>query len=322
MTTTVVPLGTASAIPAHGRHLSACALERKGRVWLFDCGEGTQYQFARAGLKRSRIDGIFISHFHGDHLYGLMGLISTMALLHREERLAIVAPRGIRSIMETLPGVEPDLLPFDIDFVELDEGFGQATVFEDAEFTVTARPLEHRTFAMGFRFEERLRPGHLHPEQARALGVTDYVDFRRLKDGRPVTLDDGTTVEPEQVLGPERPGIAFAYVPDTRPCEGGRLLARGADLLYHEATFGEELQQRAIETGHSTAREAATVARDAEAERLLIGHFSARYDDPKVLAEQARAVFSNTDVAQELNRYALDPREKWAALGVEEMEKE
>jgi len=314
MTTTIVPLGTASAIPAHGRHLSACALERKGRVWLFDCGEGTQYQLLRAGLKRSRIDGIFISHFHGDHLYGLMGLISTMALLRRKEPMTIVAPRGIQSILEAMPGAEPDLLPFAIDFVELDEGFGQSVVFEDDEFVVTARPLEHRAFAMGFRFEERARPGHLHPEQARALGVTDYADFRRLKDGQPVVLDDGTTVEPEQVLGPERPGIAFAYVPDTRPCEGGRLLARGADLLYHEATFGEDLHQRAIETGHSTAREAAEVALDADAKRLLLGHFSARYDDPAPLVDEARAVFPDADAAIELNRYALDPREKWAAL--------
>ena len=314
MTTTIVPLGTASAIPAHGRHLSACALERKGRLWLFDCGEGTQYQLLRAGLKRSRIDGIFISHFHGDHLYGLMGLISTMALLRREEPMTIVAPRGIQSILGAMPGAEPDLLPFEINFVELDEGFGRSVVLEDGEFTVTARPLEHRTFAIGFRFEEHTRPGHLHPEQARTLGVTDYADFRRLKDGQPVTLDNGTAVEPEQVLGPERPGIAVAYVPDTRPCEGGRLLARGADLLYHEATFGEDLQQRAIETGHSTAHEAAEVARDAEARRLLLGHFSARYEDPAPLVEEARTLFPDAEAAVELTRYELDPRDKWEAL--------
>jgi len=314
MTTTIVPLGTASAIPAHGRHLSACALERKGRLWLFDCGEGTQYQLLRAGLKRSRIDGIFISHFHGDHLYGLMGLISTMALLRREEPMTIVAPRGIQSILGAMPGAEPDLLPFEINFVELDEGFGRSVVLEDGEFTVTARPLEHRTFAIGFRFEEHTRPGHLHPEQARTLGVTDYADFRRLKDGQPVTLDDGTAVEPEQVLGPERLGIAVAYVPDTRPCEGGRLLARGADLLYHEATFGEDLQQRAIETGHSTAHEAAEVARDAEARRLLLGHFSARYEDPAPLVEEARTLFPDAEAAVELTRYELDPRDKWEAL--------
>lgn len=314
MITTIVPLGTASAIPVHGRHLSALALERKGRVLLFDCGEGTQYQLLRAGLKRSRIDAIFISHFHGDHLYGLMGLVATMAMLQREDPIILVAPVGLRQIMNAMPGIQPDRLPFPVEFVEVEEDFGRRVVLETDEFAVTARPLEHRDFSMGFCFAERPRPGHLQPEATRALGVTDYADFRRLKAGKTVTLGDGTTVRPEQVLGPERPGITFAYVPDTRPCEGGRLLARDTDLLYHEATFGEDLQERAVETGHSTAHEAATVAHDAASERLLIGHFSARYADPAPLVEEAREVFPNTDAAEELNRYALDPRAKWEAL--------
>lgn len=320
MTTTIIPLGTASAIPMHGRHLSATALERKGRVLLFDCGEGTQYQFVEAGLKRSRIDAIFISHFHGDHLYGLMGLVSTMALLDRSEPLTLVAPQGLRQIMNVMPGIEPFELPFPVEIIEVDEGFGRRVVLEDDEFTVTARPLAHRAFAMGFRFEERVRPGHLQPDTARTLGVTEYRHFRQLKAGQSVTLDDGTTVTPDEVLGPERPGISFAYVTDTRPCDGGRQLARDADLVYHEATFGHEMQARAIETGHSTAREAAEVARDAGAERLLIGHFSARYDDPAPLVDEACSVFPNTEAAEELNRYVLDPREKWTP--VDELEQE
>lgn len=313
MTTTLIPLGTASAIPVHGRHLSGMALERKGRVLLFDCGEGTQYQLLKAGLKRSRIDAIFITHFHGDHFYGLMGLVSTLGLLNREAPLTIVAPRGLDPMLHVVPGIEPHQFPFPIEVVEVEEGFGQQVVYEDEECTVTARPLVHRTFAMGFRFEEATRPGHLQPERARALGADKYAHFRRLKAGKTVTLDDGTTVHPEQVLGPERPGITFAYVSDTRPCEGGRLLARDADLLYHEATFGDALHDRAIETGHATAEEAATVARDAGAESLLIGHFSARYRDPAPLVKEARAIFPNTEAAEELNRYVLDPREKWAS---------
>ena len=311
MITTLIPLGTASAIPMHGRHLSGMALEREGRVLLFDCGEGTQYQFLEAGLKRSRVDAIFITHFHGDHFYGLMGMISTMALLNREEPLTLVAPRGLNQMLHVVPGIEPHQLPFPIEVVEIEEGFGKQVVYEDEGFAVTARPLEHRTFAMGFRFEEATRPGHLQPEKARALGADEYAHFRRLKARKTVTLDDGTTVRPEQVLGPERPGITFAYVSDTRPCEGGRLLAQDADLLYHEATFGAAFHDRAVETGHSTAREAATVAEDAGAESLLIGHFSARYHDPAPLVEEARAIFPNTEAAEELNRYVLDPREKW-----------
>lgn len=317
MITTIVPLGTASAIPAHGRHLSALALERKGRMWLFDCGEGTQYQLARANLKRARIEGIFISHLHGDHLYGLMGLLATMALLQRDMPLTLVAPAGLQHMLDVLPGVGDDAFAFPVHIRELEAGFEQATVMEDDELIITARSLEHRTFAMGFRFEERTRPGRLHPDRARALGVTDYTDFRRLKAGKTVTTEEGTTVAPAQVLGPERPGIAFAYVADTRPCDGGRRLARDADLLYHEATFDTALQQRAIETGHSTAQEAAAVARDAGAERLLLGHFSARYKEVTPLVDEARTVFPNTEAAEELNRYALDPRKKWAELARE-----
>ena len=318
MTTTLVPLGTASAIPMHGRHLSGMALERKGRVLLFDCGEGAQYQFLKAGLKRSRIDAIFITHFHGDHFYGLLGLVSTMGLLNREAPLTIVAPRGLDQMLSVVPGVEPRRLPFPVETVEVEEGFGKQVVFEDDEFTVTARPLEHRTFAMGFRFEEATRPGHLQPEKARALGAAEHAHFRRLKAGTPVTLSDGTTVRPEQVLGPERPGLTVAYVSDTRPCEGGRLLGQDADLLYHEATFGSEYQSRAVETGHTTAREAATVAKDAGAKSLLIGHFSARYADPAPLVNEARAIFPNTQAAEELNRYELDPREKWEEAEADE----
>lgn len=311
MVTTLIPLGTASAIPMHGRHLSATALHRKGRVLLFDCGEGTQYQLLKTGLKRTRVDAIFITHFHGDHLYGLMGLVSTMAMQHRKEPLTIVAPQGLRQIMNGIPGVAPYELPFPVELVEVEDGFGKRVVLETDEFTVMARPLTHRDFAMGFRFEEHTRPGHLQPEKARALGATEYHQFRQLKAGRPVTLDDGTTVEPEQVLGPERPGIAVAYVTDTRPCEGGRQLARDADLLIHEATFGDDMQARAIETGHSTACEAAEIARDADAEKLLLTHFSARYEDPALLVDEAQSVFPNTEAAEELNRYALDPRVKW-----------
>lgn len=310
MITEVIPLGTASATPAAGRHLSATALRREGRVLLFDCGEGTQYRLLEADLNRARVDAIFVTHFHGDHFYGLMGLISTMAILGRSDPLTVVGPARIEAILRSLPGLANDWLPFETRFVELAEDFDHSVVYEVPGFTVEARPLDHRVFCVGYRFEERDRPGHLYPEKAEALGVTDYAHFRALKAGEPVTLPDGRTVEPGEVVGPARPGISFAYVADTVPCAGGRALAREADLLYHEATFTEELADRADETGHSTARGAATVARDARAQRLLLGHFSARYGDPSPLVDEARAVFENTEAAQELKRYALDPRDK------------
>jgi len=312
MTTDIIPLGTASAMPVGHRHLSALAVERKGRILLFDCGEGTQYRLLHADLSRARIDAIFVTHLHGDHCYGLPGLLSTMALQQRRDPVTMVVPEGARAMLEAIPGAHPDELPFSVEVREIGPGLSEACVYETDELTVTARPLQHRRFAMGFRLAERTRPGRFDPERARALGVPEGPAFARLQDGTAVTLDDGTTVQPEQVMGPPRPGLAVAYVTDTRPCDGGRALAADADLLYHDATFGSELQERAVETGHSTAHEAAEVARDAGARRLLLGHISARYDDSTPIGEEARTVFPRAEVATELRRYVLDPREKEA----------
>jgi ribonuclease Z len=310
MTTDVIPLGTASALPTQDRHLSALALERKGRVLLFDCGEGTQYQLLHADLSRVRIDAIFVTHLHGDHCYGLPGLLSTLALQQRRAPMTLVVPSGGRAMLDALPGDAPDELPFPLRVTEVADDLRRAVVYETDEFTVEACPLDHRGFAMGFRFEERTRPGRFNPERARALGVPEGPAFGRLQDGTPVAAADGTVVQPEEVLGPPRPGISVAYVTDTRPCDGGRALAADADLLYHDATFADDHRERAQETGHSTARQAAMVARDAEAQRLLLGHLSARYADPTPLLREAREVFPAAEVAEELHRYTLDPREK------------
>ncbi len=310
MTTNVIPLGTASALPTQDRHLSCVAVERKGRVLLFDCGEGTQYRLLDAGLKRVRVDAIFVTHLHGDHCYGLPGLLSTLALQQRRDPVTLVLPPGGRAMLQALPGGDPEGLPFPLRITEVSEDLVHAVVYETDEFTVEARPLDHRGFAMGFRLAERTRPGRFDPERAKAMGVPEGPAFGRLQDGTPVTTAEGTTVRPDQVTGPPRPGISVAYVTDTRPCDGGRALAAEADLLYHDATFADDHHARAEKTGHSTAREAATVARDTGAERLLLGHLSARYADPTPLLQEAQSVFAAAEIAEELRRYALDPREK------------
>ena len=310
MTTDVIPLGTASALPTEDRHLSSVAIERKGRVLLFDCGEGTQYRLMHADLSRVRVDAIFVTHLHGDHCYGLPGLLSTLALQQRRDPVTLVLPPGGRAMLDAFPGDAPDDLPFPLRIMEIGDDLSRSVVYETDEFTVEARPLDHRGFTMGFRFEERTRPGRFQPENARALGVPEGPAFGRLQDGESVVVADGTTVRPEQVTGPPRPGISVAYVTDTRPCDGGRALADDADLLYHDATFADDHQERAKKTGHSTARQAATVARDAGAERLLLGHLSARYPDPTPLMREAQSVFSDAEIAEELRRYALDPRDK------------
>ncbi|MEM8598906.1 MAG: ribonuclease Z [Bacteroidota bacterium] len=306
MSTEVIPLGTASAIPTRGRHLSATALRREGEMLLFDCGEGTQFRLLEGGLKRSRLDAVFLTHFHGDHLYGLFGLLTTMALLGRTDALTVVAPEGLPTILDAVPGLQPHQLPYPIRHVGLAPGFGHAVVFDAPDYYVEARPIEHRVFAAGYRFQEKVRPGKVDGEKAQALGFAENWQFEAVKSGTPVTIN-GRTVQPEEVVGPTRPGVSFAYVLDTVPCAAGRRLAEGVDLLLHEATFTEDAAERAEETGHSTARQAATIAKQADADQLLLTHFSARYTDPQPLVDEARAVFPNTAAAEELRAYVLTP---------------
>lgn len=301
----VIPLGVGSAIPTKTRHLAGTIVRREGRMVLFDCGEGTQLQILRGDLARGRLDAICITHLHGDHIYGLPGLLTTLSLLERTDPLTIVGPEGLQAMLEAMPGLTPGGGPFQTRFVELAEGFIHQTVFEDPHVTIEARPIEHRTFCAGYRYQEKTRPGSLDGEGARAAGIAEGWQFEALKRRQPVALADGTVVEPDGLVGPPRPGGAFAYVLDTMPCEAGRQLAEGADLVLHEATFTEDLADRASQVGHSTARQAATVARDAQAKRLLLTHFSARYAEAAPLVAEAREVFPNTDAAEELRRYEV-----------------
>ena len=300
----VVPLGVGSALPTQTRHLSATLVRREGRSVLFDCGEGTQLQLVRGGLTRGTLDAICITHLHGDHLYGLPGLVTTLAMLEREAPLTVVGPQGIRDMMDAIPGIKSDgSLP--VRYVELADDVERQVVFEDDAVTVEAVPIEHRVFCVGYRYQEKERPGSLDGEGARAAGVTEGDQFEALKAGRDVTLPDGSVVRSADLLGPPRPGAAFAYVFDTMPCDGGRQLAQDADLLMHEATFEGQHTERAHEVGHSTARQAAEVARDAGAKKLLLTHFSARYTTTDQLVAEARRVFPETEAAVELERYAV-----------------
>ena len=305
--TDIVPLGTASALPVRGRHLTSFALRREGQILLFDCGEGTQFQLLEAGLKRSRVEAVFITHFHGDHLYGLPGLMMTLNMLERKEPLTLVGPEGLQGIVTAMPGLSGEWLSYDVRYVELGQHFAHEIVYDAPEFTVEARPLEHRVFCAGYRFAEKTRPGKVDGQKARELGVSEGWQFEALKEGKTVRLADGHVVQPEAVVGPRRPGVRVAFVYDTMPCPGGRALAKDADLLVHEATFTEEQRERAETVGHSTAKGAAEVARDAGAERLLLTHFSARFPDPQPIVDEARAVFPNAEAARELETYRVEP---------------
>ena len=218
--------------------------------------------------------------------------------------MTVVGPPGIAGIMAAIPGFGARG-PYDVEYVELEEGFEHAVVYEDDHVTVEARPIEHRVFCAGYRYQEKERPGSIDGEAARAAGVTEGWQYDALKRGETVALEGGGELAPDGLVGPPKPGGAFAYVLDTVPCDGGRALADRADLVMHEATFTDEHAERAAQVGHSTARQAAEVARDAGAGRLLLTHFSARYSDPAPLVAEAREVFENTDAAEELERYEV-----------------
>ena len=302
----VIPLGTGSALPSTDRHYSSTVVQQENRLFLFDCGEGTQFQFLHADLRLSRLEAIFITHLHGDHYFGLPGLLSTLTLLNHERPLKIVGPTGLQAFLSSIPSRKKSHEPtLKIEFIEIEPGSTFTTVYESDLCRVTSRPLTHSVQTAGYRFDEKDRPGNLDIERARELGLTHFTDYRALKSGVAVTTPEGRLVNPSEVVSAPHPGASFAYVTDTLPCDNGKLLSQNANLVYHEATFIETDKERAVQTMHSTAREAAIIAQEACVERLLIGHFSGRYKSSSVLIEEARTVFKNTDAAEELKRYTL-----------------
>lgn len=310
MTRTATVLGTSAALAAHGRHLSATLVQWGPRLVLLDCGEGTQFRLLDARASAARIDLVCLTHWHGDHAFGLPGLLSTMALQGRTAPLVVAGPEGLAEALEAWPGTLLDQPPFPLEWRLWPHDGRRATegrvdVWADADLRVTARPLAHRVPTMGYRLEDAPRAGSLDADAARALGVTDYADFRRLKAGQAVTTPDGRMVRPDEVVGAPPAAHAFAYCLDTAPCEGARQLAQGADLVLHDATFGEAFAARAAETGHSTARQAAETAASAGARRLLLTHVSARHESAAPLVAEARAVFLATDAAEELRVYPV-----------------
>ena len=291
----IIPLGTSSGKPTLRRNVSALAVVGEGEWWLFDCGEGTQTQIARAGISPQKLAGVFISHLHGDHFNGLPGLLSTMSL---------AGPTGIDEYLRLLARLNICHVNYPLRLREFDAqyfaGGKQELVYESARFTVTTRPLDHRIFALGYRLEEKTKPGRFNLERAKALDIPPGPLYSRLQSGQSITLEDGRMIHPSEVLGPPRPGKVVSYCLDTRPCANAVKLSENADLLIHEATFTEELIEESNHFGHSTAIQAAEIAIEAKARRLLITHFSSRFPDIRLLLEEARSVFPQTVAAEDL----------------------
>jgi len=303
----IVPLGVASATPTATRHLSSVALWREGSIYLFDCGENAQMRMLQAGLKRSKIECIFISHFDTDHFSGLIGLLSTLQLQRRDKKLTIVGPKGIKEFVEWNFDFADVKLTYPIEYVEVDEDFEEQRVLDEEEIYVEARPLNHSKFCMGFRFQEKDKPGKVDAEKAKAQGISEDWQYKDLKAGEDVELEDGTIVKSADIVGHPRPGDSFAYITDTKYCPNSVKLGMNTNVLYHEATFSQSLSDKAEETGHSTSKDAARVANEAKTKLLVISHFSARYTNQYVLLREARDEFFPTWVATELRPIFTDP---------------
>jgi ribonuclease Z len=292
----IVFLGTSGSMPTQSRGSSAIAIRREGEIILFDCGEGTQKQMVAARIGFRRRMRIFITHLHGDHVLGLPGLLQTMTLLRRERPLNLYGPRGLRAFVEAFSSVL-GLPGFPLKIREHMEG---SVVFGGPGYRVEAVEADHDGDCWSYALVEAPRPGRFHPDKARALGVPEGVLWKKLQRGGDVILEDSTLVRSSEVVDPPRRGKKIVYSGDTRPSKALVKLAEGADILLHEATFDDSLAERAIDDGHSTASQAAEVAESANVGRLLLTHISSRYPDPGVLLEQARNIFKNTAVAEDL----------------------
>ncbi len=290
-------LGCGSALPTTKHNPSAQALTLRGKVYLVDCGEGTQLQIRRQGLHFGRIHTIFISHLHGDHCFGLPGLLSTLSMLGRTGELHIHGPEGLTEYIDAhrksfLAECSYDIITHEHDYRKSE------VIHEDPSLCVRSLPLSHRIPTMGFLFEERCAARHLDKPAVDFYQVPRCC-YPAILLGESYTAQDGSIIPNNRLTKPGRIPRRYAYCSDTEYFPNLIEQVRGVDLLYHEATFGEDLRARLATTAHSTAQEAATIALKAEVKRLLIGHYSSRYTDVTPLLDEARSVFPNTTAAQE-----------------------
>ncbi len=294
-------LGTGAACPTLERNVASLALTREGETMLFDCGEGTQRQMMRYGVSFTFRE-IFFTHYHSDHLLGVIGLLRTLGLLNifggaeRSEGLTLYGPKGAQRILEHALAVGIERVKFPVEIIELAPG----ERIRRAEYDIVTFPTEHRADTIGYALAEHTRLGRFNPDLARELGIPEGPLWGKIHKGDAVTLEDGRVITPAQLVGSPRPGRTVVISGDTRPVPALQAVAQGADLLVHEATFSQVDLVRAVETGHSTAQEAAELAAAAGVRRLALTHISPRYsrEAPELLAE-ARAVFPETIIARD-----------------------
>ena len=286
-------LGTSSAVPSKHRNHTAIVLKHFGEVMLFDCGEGTQRQLTYAKISPMKIDKIFITHYHGDHILGLAGLIQSMGFRGRSEDLDIYGPKGLNKLINAISNTGF----FQINFQIITHEIGEGIVLETDEYIIKSIIAEHNIDNLAYSIYEKKKPRFLR-EKAIELGVPVCPAFGKLHNGEEVEIN-GKIIKPEQVLGEPRIGQKVTYSGDTRPCEKMIELAQGSDVLIHEATYEHEDQDKAIENCHSTSKEAAEIAKEANVKLLVLTHISTRYTTDINIKEEAKEIFENTVVAND-----------------------
>lgn len=290
-------LGCGSALPTTRHFPTSQIVNVRDKLFMIDCGEGAQLQFRKSHLKFSRLNHIFISHLHGDHCFGLLGLISTLNLLGRTAELHIHSPKGLETLLTPMLDFFNRQMTYKILFHEFDTK-EPMRIYEDRSLTVTTIPLRHRMPCCGFLFAEKRRPNHIIREMVDFYQVPVY-ELNRIKNGADYVTPEGKTVSNNLLTRPSAPSRSYAYCSDTIYLPSIVEQIKGVDLLFHEATFANEDAPRAKETFHTTAAQAAEIARKAEVKKLLIGHFSARYEDENILLQEASAIFLDTQLAKE-----------------------
>ena len=291
----VTILGNNSAIPAHGRHPTAQVITTSEDLLLFDCGEGTQIQIMNYKIKRSRINHIFISHLHGDHYFGLIGLLSSFALLGRIQPLHVYGPAPLESLIQTQFQLSDTHLPYELSFHSIKE---DGLLLDTRHYTVSCFSTKHRIECRGFLVKEKRKPRKVLAEKASELGIPKTF-FSKLQEGEDFILPDGTHVLNDAVTAVGENPRAYAFAADTLFEPELATVVKGVDLLYHEATYPASLAEKAAERFHSTSVQAAEIANKANAKRLLIGHFSAKFENIDEFETEAKTVFPETLAAKE-----------------------
>lgn len=293
MSTYLTILGFNSAIPTINTSPTSQLLEMEERSFLIDCGEGTQVQLRKAKARFSRINHIFISHLHGDHCFGLPGLIASFRLLGRDVPLHVYGPKGIKKMLETIFNITETHRGFEVVYHEL-QSTESEKIFEDNRVEVYTIPLDHRIYCNGYLFKEKKKDKHLNMKEITKYPEIEACDYHNIKAGKDFELSDGYVLKNEILTTEPSAPVSYAFCSDTRYLETVIPIIKNVTVLYHESTFLHDLKEMADYTGHSTALEAAKIAQQAEVGKLILGHFSNRYGDLSVFTDEAREIFPDT----------------------------